>query len=80
MSPKSECGYARDGHLFFVGVGLWNPKPSNGATGSDINTRVKGGAAKEQKVTSTARKQVKQLCAMNKQFLTPLAATLAGRS
>ena len=34
---------------------------------------------KSKKAMSTARKQIKQFCALNKQFNTPLDATLAKR-
>ena len=41
--------------------------------------RVKGGTEKKsKKVASTARRQMKQFCALTKQLKTPLAATLAG--
>ena len=47
----------------------------------DGGKRVEGGPAKELKGynTSTARKQIKQFCALNTQFNTPLDATLAKR-
>ena len=71
VSRKSEGGCARDGHFFFLWV-------------IDVRTQRHRMAhrrcGKRVKVTSTARKQMKQFSALKKQLWTPLAAALAGRS